>query len=97
MQRNLDSSTEIFYSGQRRILDFYGMWPQTERWKRLLLRVHFWHIFVCWILVFDLILALRIALNISHMNEVIKGFFVLSTCIAYTLKVCQANILMIIY
>lgn len=40
---------------------------------------------------FDLILALRIALNISHMNEVIRGFFVLATCIAYTLKVCQRN------
>lgn len=40
---------------------------------------------------FDLILALRIILNISHVNEVIKGLFVLSTCVAYTLKVCQGN------
>lgn len=91
MQRNIDSYIEVFYRGQRRILELYAMWPQEERWRRLLLRLHFWHLFICWILMFDLILALRIALNINYMNEVIKGFFVLSTCIAYTLKVCAGS------
>lgn len=62
-----------------------------------MLRLHFWHLFICWILMFDLILALRIALNINYMNEVIKGFFVLSTCIAYTLKVCAGHSLIYFY
>lgn len=91
MLLNFDSCVAVFYRGQRRILEFYAMWPQEVRWRRLLLRVHFWHVFTFWILIFDLLLALRIALNISDMNEVIKGFFVLSTCIGYTLKVCQGN------
>ncbi|XP_033149227.1 odorant receptor 46a [Drosophila busckii] len=77
----------LFYSGQRRILNIFSIWPQEGRWLQILHSLNFWHVFCYWILIFDLILLLHVVLNISQMEEVIKGFFLLSTCIAYTMKV----------
>lgn len=87
MRLNFDSAVKVFYIGQKRILDFYSIWPQKQRWKHLLSGIHFSHVFGFWILIFDFILMLHIGINIRQMSEVVKGLFVLSTCIAYTLKV----------
>ncbi|XP_064544112.1 uncharacterized protein LOC135432373 [Drosophila montana] len=86
MNLTFDRSVEVFYTGQRRILDWYSLWPQQVRWKRVLHGMNFWLVFGFFMMIFNLILALYIGINIRQMIEVMKGFFVLATSVAYSIK-----------
>ncbi|XP_062133642.1 odorant receptor 46a isoform X2 [Drosophila sulfurigaster albostrigata] len=92
MTLNFDSEVQVFYEGQKRILNFYSIWPQKTRCQRLMHSIHFWHVFSFWIMLFNLILMLHIVINIGNMNEIVKGFFVLATCLAYTHKVYSVKV-----
>ncbi|XP_030388429.1 odorant receptor 46a [Scaptodrosophila lebanonensis] len=80
-------SVDAFFEGQRKTLGFYSVWPQRKRLARILHRINFWHIFGFWIMGFNLSLLLKLVININQLDEMIRVFVVLATCIAYTFKV----------
>ncbi|EDW02033.1 odorant receptor 46a [Drosophila grimshawi] len=91
MQQNFDWSVELFYKAQERILYLYSVWPHGVGWGRVLHRIRFWLTLCFWILLFDLILSIYIVLNITDLNEIMKAFFLLATCIAYTVVHVKFN------
>ncbi|EDW71963.2 uncharacterized protein Dwil_GK10688 [Drosophila willistoni] len=87
---NITPSVKLFYGGQQKLLHIFSLWPPTQvidhRWLRWAYLINFVHVLVFWCLLFDLILVLYIIRNINVMDEVIRAFFLLATCISYTFK-----------
>ncbi|XP_030561844.1 odorant receptor 46a isoform X2 [Drosophila novamexicana] len=87
MNLTFDRSVEVFYTGQKRILGWYSIWPQQVRWKRVLHGINFWFVFGFWMMTFNFMFVMYIGINIRHMSEVMKGFFLLATSVGYSIKV----------
>nr|XP_032292558.1 odorant receptor 46a [Drosophila virilis] len=86
MNLSFDRSVEVFYTGQKRILDWYSLWPQQVRWKRVLHGINFWLVFGFRMMILNFMLVMYIGINIRHMSEVMKGFFLLATSVSYSIK-----------
>ncbi|XP_017128776.1 odorant receptor 46a-like [Drosophila elegans] len=79
-------SAEIFYQGQKSLLNIFSLWPQDEHWRRICHQVNYVHVICFWVLLFDLLLVMHVVANLTDMSEVVRAIFVLATSVGHTTK-----------
>uniref|UniRef100_A0A6P4E0H1 Odorant receptor n=1 Tax=Drosophila rhopaloa TaxID=1041015 RepID=A0A6P4E0H1_DRORH len=82
----MSKGAEIFYKGQKVILNIFSLWPRDERWWRIIHLVNYVHVICFWVLLFDLLLVMHVVANLSNMSEVVRAIFVLATSAGHTAK-----------
>ncbi|XP_017066489.1 odorant receptor 46a isoform X2 [Drosophila eugracilis] len=87
----MSKGAEIFYQGQKAILNLFSLWPQTERRWRIIHQVNYVHVMGFWVLFFDLLLVIHVVANLSYMSEVVRAIFVLATSAGHTTKLLSVK------
>nr|XP_036668946.1 uncharacterized protein LOC108008191 [Drosophila suzukii] len=82
----MSNRVEIFYKGQKALLNVFSLWPQNERHWRIFHQVNHVHVMGFWVLLFDLLLVMHVVGNLSSMSEVVRAIFVLATSAGHTTK-----------
>lgn len=80
---------KTFYKYQIWVFKAFALWklPDESTKRRILInKIHFWHITLFWVLLFDVSLLMQFISNVDDLNEVIKVFFIFATALSVLAK-----------